>query len=236
MRQILATLLTPLLSAMVALSSGCATAQALTDGGPADPGTATAQPSSVPSPTATATPTPASPTFTWKESASAFCASGCTGLAAWADRTRVPNARIEEALFVLSAYVPELHAVLATNAERGTHLLESQPDDPRAGGTYSSATKLIVISPGYVNDDMAVLASAVAHELVHGAQDFSGSPDICRYEIDAYSWEAFVWERLKPVTRAASPTLDQIASAWHDGSLPRLVASWPLYSTVCAGR
>ena len=210
MKRILFTPLVVLLAALVAFTTGCGHAEAAS----ADSTSATLA--------------------TWTAPGSLYCSLGCTGLAAWANTDRVPDARLQDALFVLSAYVPELGPVLEQDARQGVRIVVGRPEDPRAGADYDVSQRRITVRPEEAAGDIGALASLLAHELVHGTQDHTRAGHGCRDEIEAYTWQALVWERLR--RSSAYPGLDEMVRAWHQGSLPQLVASWPLYRDVCSNQ
>lgn len=136
-----------------------------------------------------------------------LCRGGCEGADAWRDYRRVADVRVREALYTLSEHVPELRDILAINARAGTRIVVVAPDDSRAAGDYNAATRLIRIRPDALDRGIAYLGAIVAHELVHGAQDFSDPSPTCQHEIDAYTWTAFTWERLKLLTGTTTPAM-----------------------------
>lgn len=217
MRRLFLTAAAMVLAGLAALASGCNNAHAKDGGRNADQSS------------------PPLSLFTWVNPQSAYCSRGCVGLAVWADARRVDDGRVREALFILSAYVPDLWPIIERDARSGVRVVVGRPRNPEADGDYNPTTRVITISPISAQSEIEVLASLVAHELVHGAQDHSRADQACQQEVDAYAWEASTWERLKRGTGASAGTggLDEVARAWHEGSLPRLLSSWPLYRSVC---
>jgi hypothetical protein len=162
---------------------------------------------------------------------SELCSFGCTGTRGWLDGDRVSDLRLQEAIFIISHYVPELADILAINLSAGTWLTVAEPDAPGAAADYTGSRQRIRISPAIAGGDMITLVAIVAHELVHGAQDRTVSA--CEREVQAYAWTALVWERLQSVSDSQATSFDLVARAWHEGNLAELVASWPLYWDVC---
>lgn len=175
----------------------------------------------------------ASSGFGWQNPDSELCRSACHGAPGWLDGARVTDVRLREAVFVLSEYMPELSAVLEYNLNAGTRLVLANPGNPGAAADYDPATRVIRVSPKAIDRSIAILASIVAHELVHGAQDHSQRELDCQREIEAYAWTGVTWERLKALTHDRSAGYDEVAAAWHAGTLPALVASWSMYGDVC---
>jgi len=199
------------LAAVLALTSSCGSAEAAG-------GTGSSGPSSG---------------FSWQDQESELCHSACHGAPGWLDRARVADERLSEAIFVLSEYMPELSEVLDYNLKSGTRLVVASPGNPGAAADYDPATRVIRVSPKVIDRSIAILASIVAHELVHGAQDHSQRELDCQREIEAYAWTGVTWERLKALTHDRSAGYDEVAAAWHAGTLPALVASWSMYGDVC---